>query len=740
MPSIAQKLKDTSLSFRIISGLVLGVIVGLLIGERAAGLQIVADAWIRLMQMTVLPYVMISLMAGLGGLNKTLAKQLAVRGGLLLLMFWAIAFIVITIFPQAFPQFTSATFFSAHANEAQVAFNPLDLYIPANPFHSMANTIIPAVVLFSGAIGIALISTPGKAMLIDGFKVLIAALTKVTKFMVALTPIGVFAIVAVSAGTMTVAEIQKLSVYFTVYIAASLYLALWVMPVLISTLTPFKYKDIFRYSKDALITAFITQNVFIILPMLVDTSRQLFKDYQLNSADTDSLNEVIVPVTFNFPNAGKLLSLLFVPYAAWQTGAPMELGQYPAFFVTGLASYFAKAQVALPFLLDTQRLPQDLFQLYIPTGIINGKFDTMVSAMNLLAFSVIGTAALTGHLQFTIKKAVRLGVLSLLILLGTVGATKVFLDYVIDTSYHKDEIVRSMTLRQNSADITVYRDLESVAENPHRIHTDSEGMFAQISESNVLRVGYDSARLPFTFFNDEGDLVGFDVELVKTLAHEMGVHLEFIPTTFDHLDKQLDSGQIDLVGTVPLSAEMLQRVSLSDSYLKGELSLVVPDYRKNDFASMEDIAKLGGISLAYSGPIKYIKEAVVARFPSSEIEWTEVTDFLEFFEQEPDTFDALLVEVEIGTAWTLLYPEYMAVIPKGAARKKMPLGFAVAKDRHEFATTLSRWLEAKRSSGELDKAYNYWILGKGTENRQRRWSVLDDVIGVADEKIKVSEN
>ena len=36
-------------------------------------------------------------------------------------------------------------------------FNPVDLYIPSNPFHSMANTIIPAVVIFSAAVGIALL-------------------------------------------------------------------------------------------------------------------------------------------------------------------------------------------------------------------------------------------------------------------------------------------------------------------------------------------------------------------------------------------------------------------------------------------------------------------------------------------------------------------------------------------------------------------------------------------------------
>ncbi|MBE9549925.1 MAG: cation:dicarboxylase symporter family transporter [Proteobacteria bacterium] len=728
MNSLVDKLKNTSLSFRIISGLILGIIVGLFVGERAAVLQIVADAWIRLMQMTVLPYVIFSLMAGLGGLGKQLARKLAVRGSLLMLLFWVIAFIVIAAFPQAFPELSSASFFSAHVDEAAIRFNPLDLYIPSNPFHSMANTIIPAVVLFSAALGIALIGIPEKNKLLDGFKVLIEALTRVTKFMVALTPIGVFAIVAVAAGTMTLAEIQKLEVYFVVYIVAALYLALWVMPVLISTLTPFRYRDVFRYSKDALITAFVTQNVFIILPLLIDTSRKLFRDYQLDSEDTKSLPEVIIPVTFNFPNAGKLLSLLFVPYAAWQSGTPMELLQYPSFLLTGLASYFAKAQVALPFLLDHQKLPQDLFQLYIPTGIINGKFDTMVSAMNLLAFSVIGTAALTGHLRFSLAKLIRLGGLSLLILFVTVLGTRIFLAYSVDTSYHKDKIILSMSLRQPVTELTVYRNRDEVDISQRRVVNDSRGMFEQISESGVLRVGYDPKRLPFTFFNNHDQLVGFDIELAGGLARELGARLELIPMSFETLATQLSSGEIDLVGTIPLSAEMLQKVDLSDFYLEGALSLVTADYRKQDFSSVANIKALGDLSIAYTGPIEYIKHSATRNYPNQNITWTAITDFRDFFEQEEGTYDALLVEVEIGTAWTLLYPSYTTVMPESATRKKMPLGFAVAKGQHDFAANLGRWLVAKHATGEIDQAYKYWILGEGAVPRGRRWSIMDDVL------------
>jgi hypothetical protein len=61
-------------------------------------------------------------------------------------------------------------------------------------------------------------------------------------------------------------------------------------------------------------------------------------------------------------------------------------------------TYFAKAQTALPFLMDRFEIPQDLFQLYIPTGLINGKFDSLMAAISLVAFSLISS-------PFTITKA-----------------------------------------------------------------------------------------------------------------------------------------------------------------------------------------------------------------------------------------------------------------------------------------------------------------------------------------------
>ena len=75
---------------------------------------------------------------------------------------WAIALVYAFLIPLAFPDVESAMFFSTALVERRPAFNFVDLYIPSNPFNSLANNVVPAVVLFSVVVGVALIGVERK--------------------------------------------------------------------------------------------------------------------------------------------------------------------------------------------------------------------------------------------------------------------------------------------------------------------------------------------------------------------------------------------------------------------------------------------------------------------------------------------------------------------------------------------------------------------------------------------------
>ena len=101
-----------SYSRQILVGVAAGVVLGLVIGDLAGSLSVAADAYVKLLQMTVLPYVVVSIIIGLGSLSLAQAKTLALRGGAVLLLVWVLALAVVFVFPLMLPPQQTASFFS----------------------------------------------------------------------------------------------------------------------------------------------------------------------------------------------------------------------------------------------------------------------------------------------------------------------------------------------------------------------------------------------------------------------------------------------------------------------------------------------------------------------------------------------------------------------------------------------------------------------------------------------------
>ncbi len=178
-------------------------------------------------------------------------------------------------------------------------------------------------------------------------------------------------------------EFQRLEVYLFSYIAISLVTSLWVFPALISTLTPVTYREVLGNSKDALVTAFATGSLFVVLPILVEKSKELIIKYAEDKQAAESAVEVIVPASFNFPHAGKIFTMSFVLFAGWFSGYTVQPVEYPVLAAGGIASLFANVTLAVPFMLDLMKIPADLFQLFLTTGIINARFATLLFAIYL---------------------------------------------------------------------------------------------------------------------------------------------------------------------------------------------------------------------------------------------------------------------------------------------------------------------------------------------------------------------
>ena len=149
-----------SFTVKILAGLGLGTAVGWFLGPRAEPFRPLADAFVRLLEMTVLPYLTVSLVAGIGGLEPARARKLFVRGGAITLGLWGLALAIVLLMPIAFPEIQNASFFSTTLVEDRPRLDLVSLYVPSNPFHSLANTVVPAVVVFSVVLAEASVTSP----------------------------------------------------------------------------------------------------------------------------------------------------------------------------------------------------------------------------------------------------------------------------------------------------------------------------------------------------------------------------------------------------------------------------------------------------------------------------------------------------------------------------------------------------------------------------------------------------
>ena len=717
--SAARSARSITFSTQILIGLGSGVLVGLFIGDHAAAFKWAADSFVKLLQMTVLPYVTLSIIGSLGALKMSDARALAVRAGGVLVVIWLLALTFALLIPLTFPRVENAAFFSSSLVERPPPFDFVGLYIPANPFYSLANNVVPAVVLFSVIVGVALIGIPGKEAVLAPLAVAGSALSRATRYIVRLTPYGLFAIAATTAGTVSLEQLGRLQVYLIAYAVVALLLSLWVLPGLVAALTPIRMRDIFTSTRDALITAFVAGDLFIVLPVLVASSRTLIANAGLASPPESDLPDVIVPASFNFPHAGKLLSISFVLFAGWFSDAVVSPGSYPRLALTGLVTFFGSLNVAVPFLLEQFRIPADTFQLFLASGVINSRFGTLVAAIHTVTVALLGTCAMIKALRWERARLLRYALVTAALSVAAVGGMRVLFARALEQPYTKDQVLAGMHLLRQPVAAVVRREPVPVSDKA------SGTLLDTIRGRGVLRVGYLSNSLPFAFFNARDDLVGFDIEMAHRLAAELRVTLEFVPVDRAQLGDQLAAGGCDIVmsGTVVTPARVTGTL-FSRTYLDETLGVIVEDERRAAFMTWKAIKAAGPLTVAVPD-VPYYVDTIHELLPDASIERFDDVDAL--LGGTGAKVDAIVFPAERGSAWTLMYPRYTVVVPT-PSRIRLPLAYPLARNDEAFARYINTWLELKEKDGTLSALYDYWILGRTGEAGARRWSMMRDVL------------
>jgi len=705
---------------RVISALLLGIATGIFVGEPAGDLEVLGDVYIHLLQMTVLPYVLVSIIGGLGRLNQSMASRIGLRAVKVTLILWLAIMLTLLFLPLAYPNWQTGGFFSTDMTADPAAFNFVKLYIPSNIFASLSGTIVPAVVLFSLLMGVALIKVKNKETLLNLTANIGDSLMKVASYVAKLAPLGIFAISASAAGTMEVEELGRLQVFLWVYITAAILLAFVLLPLIIHMATPFSYREVLSTAGEAAITALATGTVLVVLPMIIERCKALLAKHNMECEETDSTVDIMVPTAYSFPSAGALLGLGFILFSAWYVGSPLGLEQYASFVIMGALTAFGKMAVAIPFLLNYFELPADQFQLYLLGSIVTARFATALAALHGFVVTLLVASAVLKKLKWHyLMQAIGIHLaITFAVMLGAGFTLKALIPY----QYEGVHTFESMKPLNTPTKIDTYKKLTPLTEAEQQ----QPRLDIIIARKNI-RIGYYKASLPFVFRNNNNNLVGYDMELLNEFAKDLNINIAPIYLKNQKNESELlKNGSIDIViggnAVTPLRA---LKVTFSDTYTYHSAGFLLYDTKRDDFASLYEIQSLEKLNIGVAKS-QYYQRIAKEYFPHAEL--TEISDVRLFLKGKYPNVDAMLYSAEVASAWSMLYPEFAATVPTDL-KLKAPVGLVLPKGQSAYVEFINTWLKLKHDNGFQDRVYNYWILGKNPKAKKPRWSVMSNVLG-----------
>ena len=160
--------------------------------------------------------------------------------------------------------------------------------------------------------------------------------------------------------------------------------------------------------------------------------------------------------------------------------------------------------------------------------------------------------------------------------------------------------------------------------------TISDYSFINVKDRGKLIVGGDVPYGVMEGFNEEGEIVGIDIDITKEIASRMGVELEYIDYNWEPLFDAIKNGEIDFAASaLSITPERKEDMMFSSPYFNGGQIILIKDENK-DIKKADDLAgKKVGVqveSTGYDAVLNYTEKDMIKTYEDTSVESKMIKD------------------------------------------------------------------------------------------------------------------
>lgn len=235
---------------------------------------------------------------------------------------------------------------------------------------------------------------------------------------------------------------------------------------------------------------------------------------------------------------------------------------------------------------------------------------------------------------------------------------------------------------------------------------------ADVMAKGQLIMGFDEAYPPMGFVDENGEHVGFDIDLAKEVAKRMGVELVLQPISWDAKELELNGGNIDCIWSgLTITPERKEQMLFTMPYLANEQIMVV--MADSGIASVADVAGKVLGTQAGSASVDVLEANPDIKDSLAEIALSD--DFVAaLMDLKLGGIDVLLIDSVVGNYYIAQQddPSAFTVLPEVLQAEEY--GIAVRKDEVTLADAINAQLIAIQEDGTLDTIRTGWFANDVT--------------------------
>ena len=232
-----------------------------------------------------------------------------------------------------------------------------------------------------------------------------------------------------------------------------------------------------------------------------------------------------------------------------------------------------------------------------------------------------------------------------------------------------------------------------------------ENSLEKIQKKGEIIIGLDDTFAPMGFKDENGNIIGFDIDLANEVAKRIGVKATFKPSEWDGIVFALRSKKIDLVWNgMTITPAREKQILFSEPYFNDDQIVIVKNssiQTLNDLQSKNIGVQMGSTSYFAFEASKYSKDVNEIKKYSTNVE--------SLLDLEAGRSDAVIMDAVVGRYY-IAKKDGFSVLSEPIAKEKMGVG--LRKEDVSLKNEIDKTLNDMRADGTFKAIYTKWFGDK----------------------------